>query len=164
MKPLLLFITLALISACAPLEPRTDVHVVVIERPVTLNWGMQEGETVRYQSEGIPGNIATFPNTRTPRNDALKALVLGAALPASNRVAVHILGVHEQVNEQGMLSTVIASTDSSTDLISLVQENPGALAVIEAGLLQLYGERGRSLGFRPAPVAVDTIASHRNAF
>ena len=159
----LIFLTL-IVTGCAPFEPTNDVHIVVIDKPVTLSWGIRSPEGLGYQHDGIPGNLGHFPNTRTPQNDSLHAVVLGDALPPGARAPIRVIGVHEQVSRNGLMSTIIAVSGSGSSLESIENEMPGSLAVIEAGLVKLYGENARSLGFRSVDAAHKTIASHRDAF
>ena len=116
-----------------------------------FNWGVKiDGGKVLYKNEGIPGNIASFPKTLTPQGESLRVLPLGAPHHQGQVVIVDILGVFEQVDNQGLTSTIIAvPTDQGyTQLANLENDKPSALQVIEAGLLSRYGEQARSLGYR----------------
>ncbi|MBT4161473.1 MAG: hypothetical protein HOE54_09215, partial [Gammaproteobacteria bacterium] len=92
------------------------------------------------------------------------AIILGSPLPAGDRVTIHILGVHEQVNRNGLISTIIATTDVEANFESLEKRFTGALGVIEAGLVQLQGSGSRSLGFRSEKQALQTIQRYRKSY
>ena len=158
----LVILVLTSLAACAPFDSNEDSFIVVAEKPITLNWGIHQqnaDQPTLYQHRGIPGNLATFPKTRGPQDELLRAIVLGDPLPVGHRIRIRVLGIHEQVSSNGLLCTIIATTDLGQDLEALEKEHSGALAVIEAGLVQLNGANARSLGFRSARIAARTATA-----
>lgn len=153
----------AIVSGCMMSELTQDSIRAVVDHPVTLAWGIHKNnpEHMLYQHEGIPGNLASIPKTRTPQNKPLAAMIIGTPLASGRNVELNVLGVHEQASQRGLISTIIASTDPVASLESLEAENSGALAVIEAGLVQLNGPNSRSLGFRSSEKAKATIERSR---
>ena len=166
MNRLIVFWILAGLTGCAPFQAQIDeqVHVVVIEKPVTLQLSDTIRVTPSFQHPVVPGNFAFFPNTRTPQNETLQVLVLGNPLPNGFHIPVRVLGVHEQVSNDGLLSTVIATTLIGKNLQSVEEEKSGSLAVIEAGLTGRNGSKARSLGFRAPKVAGQRIDQAKDDF
>ena len=105
----------------------------------------------------------SMPGTQTPQNRQLTVVILGSPIRSGTSVEIHILGVHEQASSSGLISTIIASRDENLTLADLESDKSGALAVIEAGLVQLSGQGSRSLGFRSVNTAMRTIEQSRQA-
>ena len=164
MHRILIGVLVFLLSACAIINKVQSPTLVIIDKPIVIDWGLKDGGTLRFTNAGIPGNIASFPNTLTPQSHPLRVIVIGQTLRPGERIEVRVLGSHEQASPQGLISTIIATTDDTLDLAAIEHDNSGALGVVEAGLTQLSVADSRSLGFRPAAIAHETIYQYRKKF
>ena len=147
-KPALLTLAL-LLSSCAPFEPMTDVHIVVIDSVV--------------QSE-VEGNLAHFPNTQTSDGESLKAFVLGAPLNAQSRVPVRVIAVHDQVGGLGTTNTIIAITERNKSQEDFDLGDEALRLAIGKTLIALNDSSSISLGIRDKEDAYATIARYRDAY
>lgn len=167
MRAFLLILFLTAASGCSVLPGESRLSAVVA-KPIMLDWGIQKNNPghLMYQHDGIPGNIASMPGTLTPQNRPLAVMILGDPAPSGAKLNIQLLGVHELASTRGLVSTIIAAREAGEETISLESlevSNSGALAVIEAGLVQLGDPGSRSLGFRSVEKARATITRMRQA-
>ncbi|MBO6565184.1 MAG: hypothetical protein JJ956_10600 [Pseudomonadales bacterium] len=144
------FLPLALLlSSCAPFEPTTDVHIVVIDSVI--------------QSD-VEGNLAHFPNTQTSDGESLNAFVLGAPLNVQSRVPVRVIAVHDQVGELGTTNTIIAITDRNESQENFDLDDEALRLAIGKTLIELNDSGSTSLGIRDREDAYAAIARYRDAY
>lgn len=144
------FLPLALLlSSCAPFEPTTNVHIVVIDSVI---------------QSGVEGNLAHFPNTQTSDGESLNAFVLGAPLNVQSRVPVRVIGVHDQVGELGTTNTIIAITDRNESQKNFDLDDEALRLAIGKTLIELNDSGSTSLGIRDREDAYAAIARYRDAY
>ncbi|MDA0978641.1 MAG: hypothetical protein O3B72_08795 [Proteobacteria bacterium] len=157
------------ISGCSTTSRSGDVFRVTIDQPVNLDWGLYQPDspdrnTLGYQHQGIPGNLAVIPDTTSDQGSPIRVVVLGDHNRPGQQVAVTILGLLEQAGPNGLINTVIATTTDITDLTELETSHAGALVVLEAGLVSIDPAKSRSLGFRNVDAALEAIQKARDRF
>ncbi len=150
-----------------------------VDKSVAHQWSVTtDQEPLTLSHQGIPGNYAHFPNTLVGE-DELLTLILGDPYDEGTEVVVRIIGSHQFFDTSGLTTTLISvpaeERENATDLTQklslltsleeLEQLIPGALIVIEAGLVRTFGKSGvthsRSLGFRTAAPSVSIFNNAR---
>jgi inorganic pyrophosphatase len=157
-------------------DPRNadGTYNVVIEIPAgtTAKYGVnratglmeleqKNGEPSFVEYLGYPANYGFIPHTTTAKNDSLKVLVLGPAMPRGSVVKGRLIGVLSVTDATGTKDQAIIVTDNTpfADLRSVADLDakfPGAKAILQTWFANFNGAAATT-GFKGRAEAIPLV-------